>query len=107
MRITKNVFGTLEVDVDRGVIWINSFGRCVLRICQLKFLNVIDGFSSIDCSGTSTVMEKSNETVLEVNSSEFEKFLFDTAEVIYLNGLSENKEFLCKLLKIIKESSQK
>jgi len=46
--IVKNVIGTLEVDPRSKTIWLNSLGRCVLRLSKLNFLDVNEKFSTID-----------------------------------------------------------
>ncbi len=98
MNLIKNVFGTLEVDLDRGVIWVNSLGRCVLRICQLKFQNKRENFSSIDCTGQNAILIGDCP-----DSSSIMKFLQDSTENIYLADLQSDEKFLSEILELINE----
>lgn len=56
MVISKPVIGTLDIDLDRGVIWLNDV-VCVLRICKLDFVNKLDKFTSVDITAGKIVME--------------------------------------------------
>lgn len=48
--LVKNVIGTLEIDPASKTIWLNSLGRCVLRLSKLNFIGGFkhEKFSSID-----------------------------------------------------------
>jgi hypothetical protein len=47
VRLIKNVIGTLEVDPSSKTIWLNSLGRCVLRL-RGDFVATEEKFSIID-----------------------------------------------------------
>ena len=60
MRLIKNVIGTLEVDSSSKTIWLNSLGRCVLRL-KGNFLVSEEKFSSIDGTVSSVHFAKGDD----------------------------------------------
>lgn len=66
MRLIKNVIGTLEVDPKAKKIWLNSLGKCVLRMGNLNFIGKFENekFSAIDGTPTGIILcrDKGDET---------------------------------------------
>ncbi len=56
MKSTKFIIGTIEVDSSRGNIWINSQGKCILRIQNLNFKKSSEKFDCIDINGKKAYM---------------------------------------------------
>lgn len=105
MTILKPIHGTIEVDKSRGVIWINTCdGICVLRICQINFVNYEEKFGFIDVTKEKAFMIK--DSGLE-EESKVSNFLNSVVEVISekLPGLpdEEQEEYLSKLLTKLRE----
>jgi hypothetical protein len=71
--IIKNIFGTLDVDVEVGKIWINTIYKNVLRISGLKFKNNLDKFTSIDIVNGEAYLI--NDRILKDGSEEENKEL--------------------------------
>jgi hypothetical protein len=89
--IQKNLaVSTLEIDLERGTVWVNA-PNCVLRISKLEFANSIEDFSFIDISGgKATMMERSNVKRDSTDSEELRAFLIEITNYIF-HELKNNK----------------
>ena len=102
MTITKEIFlGTLEIDLDRGVIWLNSYEKCLLRICQLDFKQKVEKFNMIDIAGGEAFMLKGTD------NSNNEEVLDKLKEVVHLliskiDGAKDKEKFLNEVSESIK-----
>lgn len=100
--IVKNVIGTLEVDPRSKTIWLNSLGRCLLRLTKLNFLDVDEKFSVIDGSPSGVYFHRDREV------EDSEKFMPNIISlVIFLVSMvQENKiqdaGFFSEIEKIIR-----
>lgn len=50
MKTVKNVIGTLEIDIEKKTLCVNSLNKCILKLDGLNFLNSREKFATI--SGT-------------------------------------------------------
>lgn len=74
MIISKNIsFGTIDVDVKNGKIWVNT-PNCVLRISGIKFNKQEEKFSMIDIINNEAVMLNENNSSL-ISETLFSNFL--------------------------------
>jgi len=98
--ITKPVLGTLEIDLERGVLWLNT-EICVLRICKLKFMNKLEKFSSIDITDGNVFMETH-----EMDNDLLKEKLYHSLVNIYSKTLSHKDpdELLSKIEKLLEEN---
>lgn len=85
--IVKNVIGTLEVDPRSKTIWLNSLGRCVLRLSKLNFLDVNEKFSIIDGTPTGIYFHRDPEV------EDSEKFMPNIISLVVslISMVQENK----------------
>jgi len=98
--ITKPVIGTLEIDLDKGVIWLNSVS-CVLRICKLKFINKLEKYSSVDITNGNVFME---DNVTE--NYVYQERIQEIFSKVYLKTLNSKTpdEYLNKIEKLLEEN---
>ena len=85
--IVKNVIGTLEVDPRSKTIWLNSLGRCVLRLSKLNFLDVKEKFSIIDGNPSGVYFHR------EPEAEDSEKFMPNIISLVVflVSMVQENK----------------
>lgn len=101
--ISKNIpYGTLEVDTEKGVLWLNCLATCLLRIQNIEFKVKTDKFSMIDINGTQAFMypgESSNKHLSDFLET---VILLVGAKIIDMND-DEKKDFLDKLIEELKK----
>ena len=108
MRITKNVpLATLEVDTEKGKLWINTPTHCLLRACKIEFnKSITEKFSLIDITGNKGAMIKDNSNTLDEFNENLSLFLVDLVQLINFKFNEKKnvkqKVFYKKLLKDIK-----
>ena len=100
--ISKNIpFGTLDVDVENGRIWLNGFS-CILRIQNINFKQIEEKFSMIEINGTDGYMYPGDSL-----NKEYSNFLESLTTLIYskILGMRDNEktDFLDRVINTIKK----
>ena len=104
--ITKNIsFGTLDVDIENGRIWLNC-PSCILRIQNIVFNQVQEKFSMIDIN-----RDEANMYPGELPNKEFGNFIEKVSTLIApktsVMDIEKQKSFLDDIFTKIKKDIEK